>query len=226
MNSNDCTHTSIWLRGTQIVDNKRNLKNIMSASFGDLKVQNTSKFNNDVFIKGQLHLNDGGVIVGGNVQCDNINTSGAILNDSTKINGDLNLQDATIISDYLDDSMIVKTFTGSMLNPGDFVEHIVYNQTNHSRSILELKILIHDVNSNTFYHYSDGKYMWSRSWTFDPQETIIGTPINIGSTHSSNIDDFEIIRYQSNNNVIVKITQNTEIATNTRYKIVAKVLQT
>lgn len=151
-----------------------------------------------------------------NTITSNTITSDSITTNELIING-------TNINDTFDKSYtMIKIFEGTTVTVGDQVEHILYNQTNHARSIVELKIFIHDTNSNTFWRYSEGTYLWYREWTLTAQELVIGTPINVGSGDPL---DYMIERLQIDNDIIVRITQNTPIDTNTKYKIIAKIIQ-
>lgn len=161
----------------------------------------------------------------------NLTTNNSIVRNNLTVNHDLNIKGALNINNVTLAEVITNTITndstlyifeGTTVNNGDVVEHILFNQINHARTILELKVFIHDVNSNTFWRYLDGKYMWYREWTNQAQELVIGTPHDIGSGDPFH---YTIERLETDNNISIRITQNTSIDTNTKYKIIAKIIQ-
>jgi len=212
---------------------KKNLRVMKSLSVGgsssisgDLRVKGNIITNENTEVNNITIINDTQtthLTVNGNTQLNLLQVDGAATLNNVSVNGLLDLNHSTLISDHIDNTYaLIKVFEGTTVNVGDQVEHVLYTQTNHSRSIIELKVFIHDVNSNTFWRYSDGKYMWYREWTTDAQELILGTPIDVGSGSPL---EYVIDRFQNNNDITVRITQNTPIDTNTKYKIIAKIIQ-
>jgi hypothetical protein len=199
--------SSIHIKGisnnTNIIDSSCNLRNIKHASVNSASVAQN-------------------LIVNENIQTDSLNVNDLIVHNATQFNGAVEFNGG-LNSDHIDSTYtLVKVFEGTMVTVGDEVQHILYNQINHSRSIVDLQVLIHDVNSNTFWRYLHGEYMWYREWTTDPQELVLGTPMNVGSGEPFH---YTIERVQIDNDIVVKITQNTSIDTNTKYKIIAKIIQ-
>lgn len=205
--------SSVHIKGkfnnTNIIDSSCNLHNIKNASVKSLEVSTSAT------VAQNLVVND-------NVQTDSLDVNDLVVHNTTQFNGAVQFN-AGINDDHIDSTYtLVKVFEGTTVTVGDQVEHILYNQTNHSRSIVDLHVFIHDVNSNTFWRYLHGEYMWYREWTTDAQELVLGTPISVGSGDPF---DFTIDRFQNNNDITVRITHNASIDTNTKYKIVAKIIQ-
>jgi hypothetical protein len=178
-------------------------------------------------IGGSLDINGKNLVDGDR----NIRVENATIEGDLEVKGDLTINSVTL-SAAIETAVSATTadttntqiamFTGTTVTVGDVVEHILFTQVNHARSILELKVFIHDINSDTFWRYSDGKYMWYREWTNPATELVIGTPVNIGSGDPLH---YVIERMQTDNVISVRITQNTPYDTNTKYKIIAKIIQ-
>jgi hypothetical protein len=205
--------SSIHIKGKsnnkKIIDSSCNLHNIRNADVKSLNVSTSATVAENL-------------IVSQNIQTDSLDVNDLIIHNTTQFNGAVEFNGG-LNSDHIDSTYtLVKVFEGTTVTVGDEVQHILYNQTNHSRSIVDLQVLIHDVNSNTFWRYLHGEYMWYREWTTDPQELVLGTPVDVGSGEPF---DYTIERLQINNDIVVKITQNTSIDTNTKYKLIAKIIQ-
>lgn len=119
------------------------------------------------------------------------------------------------------DTSIIRVFSGDMLNPGDKAQHTLFTQMSHASTVVTLTVLAHDLNSNTTYFYHQSTSYWTRNWSNAPTRQDLGTPITSVNGDPAN---FLFEHTNEENDIVVKLTQNTAFATNVKYKIIAKML--
>lgn len=117
-----------------------------------------------------------------------------------------------------DDGVTTRVYTGTMLNPGDEARHLLFTLPSHTGSVVELRILAQDLNSNTSWVYHGSKTYWSRSWSLAPSKTDLGIPTMAGT------DSFIVTQVAEGNDIVVKLRYAGGISTNIAYKIISKVL--
>lgn len=212
--SRDIIGNCVFINGKQVLDSNANLDCNNLIVRKDASMKNASI--NTLDVTNTANISD--------INTDTVTINNELLvNGPTIFNNTVDLSNGSLIANGLDSSYTsVKVFTGTTVNVGDQIEHVLFHQQNHSRSVVEIIVFIHDVNSDTYWRYSEGKYMWYREWTNTAQEITLGSPVNVGTGDPLH---YVIERFQNDNDISIRITQNTPIDTNTKYKIIAKIIQ-
>lgn len=117
-----------------------------------------------------------------------------------------------------DQGVTTRIFTGTMLDPGDEVTHILWEQPSHRASMIDLKVMAHDLNSNTHSLFYHAESYWSRSWTNAPVKTDLITPVVAGNS------TFAVTHDQQDNSIYARLRFTGTIQTNIRYKIIAQIM--
>ena len=121
----------------------------------------------------------------------------------------------------MNDTSTIKVFTGSLIDPGDEIDQLIYIQSSHRGSVVELTLLAHDLNSNTNYRYYYARTYWTRQWNNEPDKIDLITPIESGTGDPF---DLEVSYYNSGNDIKIKLVHNISISTEVKYKIMVKIL--
>jgi hypothetical protein len=119
-----------------------------------------------------------------------------------------------------DNGRTIEVFTGNLINPGDVADHLIYTQSSHSGSIVNITLLAHDINSNTNYRFYESKTYWTRTWNDSPTKIDLITPIEAGTGTPY---DLAVEHYNDGNDIKIKLTTNITFSTLLKYKIIATI---
>jgi hypothetical protein len=111
-----------------------------------------------------------------------------------------------------------RVFEGSMVEPGDTADHVIYSLPSHRGVVIDLCVLAHDLNSNTNYVYMDCRDYWTRQWTDAPQRIVLRDAITHGT------GTLEVTYAARDHDMVVTMTHGVAYATNVSYKVVATLM--